>query len=63
MYYNYCWIQMFGIAAQFVGNPEIIKDYVFPGLIFGYLTHLEYMELQDNRKGRLKSQGRGRRRP
>ena len=47
MYYNHCMIQMFGIAAQFVGNPQYIKSYVFPGLIFGYLTHLEYMEIQD----------------
>ncbi len=47
MYYNYCFIQMFGLAAQFVGNPQYIKEYVFPGLIFGYLTHLEYMEMQD----------------
>ena len=47
MYYNYCMIQMFGIAAQFVGNPQYIKEYVYPGLIFGYLTHLEYMELQE----------------
>ena len=47
IYYNFCLIQMFGIAAQFVGNPEIVKNYVFPGLIFGYLTHLEYMEVAD----------------
>ena len=40
-------IQMFGIAAQFVGNPKIVKEYTFPGLIFGYLTHLEYLKIAD----------------
>ena len=47
MYDNFCMIQMFGIAAQFVGNPKIVKNYTFPGLIFGYLTHLEYLEVAD----------------
>ena len=47
MYYNFCMIQMFGIAAQFVGIPKIVKEYVLPGLISGYLTHLEYLEVAD----------------
>ncbi len=46
MFYQFCVINMFGVAAEFMANPKIVKEYVFPGLIFGYLTHLEYMELQ-----------------
>jgi len=45
MYYEFCWINMFGLAAEFVGDPKVIENYEFPGLIFGMLTHLEYMDL------------------
>jgi len=26
-------------------NPKYIADYVFPGVITGYFTHLEYIKL------------------
>jgi hypothetical protein len=36
---------MFGLNAEIVVNPKYIANYVFPGLMSGYYTHLEYIEV------------------
>jgi ABC-type transport system substrate-binding protein len=44
IYYEHAMIQMFGLDAEIVVNPKYIANYVFPGLMSGYYTHLEHIE-------------------
>ena len=36
---------LFWLFAEAVINPRVIAEYVFPGVITGYYTHLEYIKL------------------
>jgi hypothetical protein len=36
---------MFWLFAEATVNPKSIAEYVFPGVITGYFTHLEYIKL------------------
>jgi hypothetical protein len=36
---------MFWLFAEATVNPKYIAEYVFPGVITGYFTHLEYIKL------------------
>ena len=36
---------MFWLFAQAVVNPKYVAEYVFPGVITGFFTHLEYVKL------------------
>lgn len=36
---------LFWLFAEAVINPKLIAEYVFPGVITGYYTHLEYIKL------------------
>ena len=45
IFYEHGIIQMFGLNAEIVVNPKYIANYVFPGLMSGYYTHLEYIEV------------------
>jgi hypothetical protein len=36
---------MFWLFAEAAVNPKYIAEYVFPGVITGYFTHLEYVKL------------------
>src|SRR6266699_2726824 len=38
-------IPMFWLFAEAAINPKYIAEYVFPGVITGYFTHLEYVKL------------------
>ena len=38
-------IPMFWLFAEATVNPKYIAEYVFPGVITGYFTHLEYVKL------------------
>jgi len=38
-------IPMFWLFAEATVNPKYIAEYVFPGVITGYFTHLEYITL------------------
>jgi hypothetical protein len=38
-------IPMFWLFAEAVVNPKYIAEYVFPGVITGFFTHLEYVKL------------------
>jgi hypothetical protein len=38
-------IVMFWLFAEATVNPKYIAEYVFPGVITGYFTHLEYVKL------------------
>jgi len=38
-------IPMFWLLAEAVVNPKFITEYVFPGSITGFFTHLEYIKL------------------
>ena len=38
-------IPMFWLFAEATVNPKYIAEYVFPGVITGYFTHLEYIKL------------------
>ncbi len=37
-------IPLFWLRAEVAVNPKLIQDYVFPGTIPGFYTHLEYVE-------------------
>jgi peptide/nickel transport system substrate-binding protein len=37
-------LQMFALTSEIVGNPKFIAEYVFPGNISGFFTHLEYIK-------------------
>ena len=36
---------MFWLFAEAVVNPKYVAEYVFPGVITGFFTHLEYVKL------------------
>jgi hypothetical protein len=38
-------IPLFWLFAEATINPRIVAEYVFPGTITGYYTHLEYVRL------------------
>jgi peptide/nickel transport system substrate-binding protein len=38
-------IPLFWLFAEATVNPKYIAEYVFPGIITGYFTHLEYIKL------------------
>ena len=38
-------IPLFWLFAEATVNPKYIAEYVFPGVITGYFTHLEYIKL------------------
>ena len=38
-------IPLFWLYADAAVNPKYIAEYVFPGVITGYFTHLEYVKL------------------
>jgi ABC-type transport system substrate-binding protein len=38
-------IPLFWLFAEAAVNPKFIAEYVFPGIITGYYTHLEYVKL------------------
>jgi ABC-type transport system substrate-binding protein len=38
-------IPLFWLFAEAVINPKVLAEYVFPGVITGYYTHLEYIKL------------------
>ena len=38
-------IPLFWLYADAAVNPKYIAEYVFPGVITGYFTHLEYVRL------------------
>jgi peptide/nickel transport system substrate-binding protein len=44
LYNEFGIIQMFGISTEIMANPSVIAEYVFPGNITGYYTHLEYIK-------------------
>ena len=39
-----CSIPMFAIAPDIAANPNYVKDYVYPGFINSFYTHMEYVE-------------------
>ena len=39
-----CSLPMFAIAPNIAVNPKYVKDYVYPGFINSFYTHLEYVE-------------------
>ena len=39
-----CSLPMFAIAPDIAANPQYVKDYVYPGFINSFYTHLEYVE-------------------
>jgi hypothetical protein len=38
-------IPLFWLFAEATANPKYVAEYVFPGVITGYFTHLEYIRL------------------
>jgi hypothetical protein len=38
-------IPLFWLFAEAAVNPRYVAEYVFPGVITGYYTHLEYIKL------------------
>ena len=38
-------MSLFWLYAEAAVNPRYIAEYVFPGVITGYFTHLEYVKL------------------
>ena len=48
---------MFWLFAEATVNPKYIAEYVFPGVITGYFTHLEYIKLAP-RKVTMQRRGR-----
>jgi hypothetical protein len=36
---------MFWLFAEAAVNPKYVAEYVFPGVITGFFTHLEYVKL------------------
>ena len=39
-----CSLPMFSIAPDIAVNPKYVRDYVYPGFINSFYTHLEYVE-------------------
>ena len=39
-----CSLPMFAIAPDIAVNPKYVRDYVYPGFINSFYTHLEYVE-------------------
>ena len=46
LYNEFAVIQMFNISSEIVVNPDFVTGYKFPGLMSGFYTHLEYLEVQ-----------------
>jgi hypothetical protein len=44
-YTEFADIPMFWLFAEATVNPKYIAEYVFPGVITGFFTHLEYIKL------------------
>jgi ABC-type transport system substrate-binding protein len=44
-FYEFAEIPLFWLFAEAAVNPKYIAEYVFPGVITGYYTHLEYIKL------------------
>jgi len=44
-FHNFAEIPLFWLFADATVNPRYIAEYVFPGVITGYYTHLEYIKL------------------
>ena len=42
---NFAEIPLFWLFAEAAVNPKYIAEYVFPGVITGFFTHLEYVKL------------------
>lgn len=43
-FYNYLELPLFWLPADAVVDPDVVAEYVFPGNINGYFTHLEYVK-------------------
>ncbi|MBI3327254.1 MAG: ABC transporter substrate-binding protein [Nitrospinae bacterium] len=44
-FYEFAEIPLFWLFAEAAVNPKFIAEYVFPGTITGFYTHLEYIKL------------------
>jgi len=44
-FHEFSEIPLFWLFAEAAANPKFIAEYVFPGVITGYYTHLEYIRL------------------
>jgi peptide/nickel transport system substrate-binding protein len=44
IYDEFAVLQMFGFSAEIMANPKFVAEYVFPGTINGFFTHLEYID-------------------
>ena len=44
-FYDFAEIPLFWLFAEAAVNPRYVAEYVFPGVITGYYTHLEYIKL------------------
>jgi peptide/nickel transport system substrate-binding protein len=44
-FYEFAEMPLFWLFAEAAVNPKYIAEYVFPGVITGYYTHLEYIKL------------------
>jgi|SRR5918992_1963067 ABC-type transport system substrate-binding protein len=44
IYNEFGLMQMFGISVEIVANPKFIAEYVFPGNVTGFFTHVEYIK-------------------
>ena len=42
---NFAEMPLFWLFAEAVVNPKYVAEYVFPGVITGFFTHLEYVKL------------------
>lgn len=41
-----CNIPMFGMRPEIMVNPKFVEEYVYPGFINSYFTHLEYIKVK-----------------
>ena len=37
-------LQMFALTTEIMANPKFIAEYIFPGNVSGFFTHLEYIK-------------------
>ena len=42
---NFADIPLFWLFAEAAVNPKYVSEYIFPGVITGFFTHLEYVKL------------------
>jgi hypothetical protein len=42
---NFADIPLFWLFAEAAVNPKYVTEYIFPGVITGFFTHLEYVKL------------------